>query len=59
VVKQSNDLTSLKLNRSITEVRIRKGSQCAIHYSVDEATVGVYGEITLHCRVNKVAYRTV
>jgi hypothetical protein len=59
VVKQSNDLTSLKLDRSITEVRIRKGSRCAIHYGVDEATVGVYSEITLHCRVNEVACKTV
>jgi hypothetical protein len=59
MVKQSNDLTSLKLNGSITKVRIRKGLWYAIYYSVNEATIGVCGEITLRRRVNKVVYRTV
>ena len=58
-VKQSDDLTSLKLDRSMTEVRIRKGSRCVIYYSIDKTTVSVRGEITLRRKIDEVAYKTV
>jgi len=43
----------------MTEVRIKKGSRCAIYYNVDEATVSVRSEITLRRKVDEVAYKTV
>jgi len=43
----------------MTEVRIKKGSRCAIYYSVDEAIISVRNEITLRRKVNEIAYKTV
>ena len=43
----------------MTEVRIKKGSRCAIYYNVNEAIISIRNEITLRCKVDEVVYKTV